>query len=380
MLSKPTVPGHRFFIVFLSAILWVIGNSASKLQSAEKPARYSPALEKVIEGAKKEGALKIQWLPARLGGEVGLRPMVEAMNRTYGTNIKLRFTPGPDFNIMLNKIIQEKAAGAPASSDVNLMSANQASQGENSGMLRKMDWESILERPAPPDANVSRLAPKGASVIVASRVVGITYNSNLVKGSDIPDSMEDVFNPKWKGKIVSATGAPGLYQFAAKDMLGYDHMKGYTQRLGKHIGGLTSCSNVERISSGEFAMMVFDCGHDDAVRYQKRGAPLGHAIVREITRINLMYVGVPLNAENPNAATLFINFLHTPEGQVLQWQHSSQDFHIYPEAYTRNLVQRVISARGKLVLDTVEREQSLGHEEVSRIRDEFVKILMEGSR
>jgi len=37
----------------------------------------------------------------------------------------------------------------------------------------------------------------------------------------------------------------------------------------------------------------------------------------------------------------------------------------------------VVEARGKLALDSVERELSLGHEEVNRLRDEFVKILKE---
>jgi hypothetical protein len=54
--------------------------------------------------------------------------------------------------------------------------------------------------------------------------------------------------------------------------------------------------------------------------------------------------------------------------------------HIYPEAHTRKPVQKIIDARGKLALDTVEREMSLGHEEVNRVRDEFVKLLKERGR
>jgi hypothetical protein len=37
-------------------------------------AARSPALDKVIEGAKTEGSLKLQWLAGRLDGEAGLRP------------------------------------------------------------------------------------------------------------------------------------------------------------------------------------------------------------------------------------------------------------------------------------------------------------------
>jgi ABC-type Fe3+ transport system substrate-binding protein len=113
-------------------------------------------------------------------------------------------------------------------------------------------------------------------------------------------------------------------------------------------------------------MMVFDCGHDDAYRYQKRGAPVGHITQRDC-RINLLYMGVPVHAEHPNAAALFINFMNTREGQALQWEHARHDLHIYPEANTRKPVQRVVEARGssRWIAWT---ELSLGHEEVNRIR------------
>ncbi len=368
----------------LSLLSWsflIVGMSAflGPSQQASAQTRIA-ALQKIIEEAKKEGVLKLQWLGGRLDGDAGLRPMVAAVNKMYGTNIKLQYTPGPDFPTMLNKITQEKAAGVPSSTDINLMTSNHVAEGAKNGVLRKMDWASILERPAPSDANINRISPEGYAVMIASRVVGITYNSSLVKGDDIPDRMEDVFKPKWKGKIASTVFATGLYQFAAKDMLGYEYMKDYTQRLARHIGGLIACNAVDRISSGEFAMMVFDCGHDDAFRYQKRGGPVGHAVPKEIARINLLYMGVPVHAEHPNAATLFINFMQTREGQALQWEHARHDLHIYPEANTRKPVQRVVDARGKLALDTVERELAIGHEEVNRIRDEFVKILKESGR
>src|SRR5262245_14965943 len=340
----------------------------------------SAELEKVIEGAKTEGSLRLQWLAGRLDGEAGLRPMIAAMNKRYGTSVKLQYTPGPDFPTMLNKITQEKAAGLTSSTDISLMAASHSAEGLKTGLLRKLDWGAILERPAPSDANINRVAPEGVAVMIASRVIGITYNTNLVKGGDIPASMEDVFKPKWKGKIVSTPFGVGLTQFAAKDLLGYEYMKNYTQRLARLIGGLTACSNVDRVSSGEFAMMVFDCGQDDTLRYQKRGAPLGHATVKEVAATIQLHMGVPVHAQHPNAAALFINFMSTEEGQALQWEYARHDLHIYPEAHTRRSLQKVAEAHGKFGIGTVERELMLGLEETNRIRAEFQKILKEGGQ
>lgn len=374
MIPRGMFSASASFLLILSSV-----SSLVRVQVVGAQAR-SPALERVFEGAKKEGVLKIQWLAGRLDGEAGMRPMIAAMNKRYGTNVKLQFTPGPDFPTMLNKISQEKAAGLPSSTDISLMAASHTAEGLKIGLLRKLDWGAILERPAPSDANVNRVAPEGVAVMIASRVIGITYNTNLVKGDDIPVSMEDVFKPKWKGKIVSTPFGVGLTQFAAKDLLGYEYMKNYTQRLATQVGGLTACSNVDRVSSGEFAMMVFDCGQDDTLRYQKRGAPLGHAIIKEVAATVQLHMGVPMHAQHPNTAILFINFMSTSEGQGLQWEHARHDLHIYPEAHTRKALQKVAEAHGKFGIGTVERELMLGLEETNRIRAEFQKILKEGGR
>lgn len=371
--------GHAFPRL-LSALLSVAGVILVTASPPSLAAAPSPALEKVIEGAKTEGSLKLQWLAGRLDGEAGLRPMIAAMNKRYGTSVKLQYTPGPDFPTMLNKISQEKAAGLSSSTDISLMAASHTAEGLKTGLLRKLDWGSILERPAPSDASINRVAPEGVAVMIASRIIGITYNTNLVKGEDIPAGMEDVFKPKWKGKIVSTPFGVGLTQFAAKDLLGYEYMKNYTQRLASHIGGLTACSNVDRVSSGEFAMMVFDCGQDDTLRYQKRGAPLGHATVKEVAATIQLHMGVPVHAQHPNAAALFINFMSTQEGQALQWEHARHDLHIYAEAHTRRPLQKVAEAHGKFGIGTVERELMLGLVETDRIRVEFQKILKEGGR
>lgn len=163
-------------------------------------------------------------------------------------------------------------------------------------------------------------------------------------------------------------------------MLGYDAMKHYTERLAQHIGGLFSYTDVPRIGSGEFAMIVFDCGSYSTLTYKKRGAPVDSTTIREATRINHFYMGVPVHAEYPNAAALLTAFLHTQEGQGLLWEVARLDLHIYPESHSRKQVLKVINARGKVMLDTVERDLKLGHEEMTRTRDEFVKILKQGGR
>ena len=342
--------------------------------------KISPALQKVIDGAKKEGVLKIQWTAGRLGGDAGVRKMVAAMNKRYGTDLKLRFTPGPSFPRMTAKLLQEHAAGQPSSSDILLGSSNHISQGTAKGMLMQLDWEGLLERPNPKDANINRTAPKGAGVGIASRVVGISYNSRLVKPADVPKSMEDVFNPKFKGKIASTPYATGLYQFAADDMLGRERMTDYTKRLAGQIGGLMGCNAMERIASGEFMMLVFDCGHDDAIRMKRKGAPVAQATIKEISRVNIIYFGIPKHAQHPNAAILFANFMHTDQGQKLQWELGGHDLHIYPQSHTRKPVMDILAGGGLLFIDTVERNNIHDPKALRAIQKEYRQILKKGGK
>jgi len=365
------------FLVFVALLAFSIITLSNKKAEAQKEG--SPALRDVIEGAKKEGVLRLQWLSGNLS-DAGLRAIVAAMNRRYKTNIRLEFTPGPDMQQMYSKITQEKASRLASSTDVNLMTGQHVARSLKVDLWKRVDWDAILERPAPTDAIVNRVAPEGVAMMIGSAVVGITYNTNLIKGSDIPVSMEDVFKPKWQGKIASTPYATGLYHFAAPDMLGYDYMKNYTQRLAKHIGGLFSCTDVPRISSGEFLMMVFDCGSYSTLQYKKRGAPVDSTPIKEATRINYFYMGVPVHATHPNAGTLLIAFLHTREAQDLLWESASLDLHFYPETHSRKVVLKAINAGTKVMLDTAERHLKIGTEELVRINDEFIKILREGGR
>ena len=134
---------------------------AATLMAGEAAAR-SAALEKVIAGAKKEGVLRVLWTEGHFGGDVGFRAMLAAINKRYGTNIQLQFTQGGSFPVNLGRLTQEYRAGQPSSSDIFLGGANHMVAGLKSGMLMKVDWEALVERPKPPHPVLDRLDRAGA--------------------------------------------------------------------------------------------------------------------------------------------------------------------------------------------------------------------------
>ena len=343
--SKTLVSG-----LFVSALLF------SSLLSTDVSAR-SAALEKVIAGAKKEGAMKVLWTEGHFGGDVGLRDMVDAMNKRYGTNVKLQFTQGRSFPANLGRLTQEYKAKQKSSTDIFLGSGSHMVSGGKTGLLQKVDWNALIERPAPKKASFERVNPDGVGVAVASRVVGIVYNKNLVKGDDIPTSIEDVLKPKWKGLVATTPYVTGFYQFAAPDVFGEKFMLDYSRRLKPQIGGFFSCNSLDKLASGEFAMLIFDCGKDATVRYQRRGAPLEHAVPKEIVRNNIINLGVTSNADHPNVGKLFIAFTQTKEGQELLWKHGAYDLEVYPGSRSGKLVAEMRSKypNAKFLFSTVQR-------------------------
>ena len=82
----------RYLFVIVSALVFLVA-----AQLPHDAAAGSAALEKVIEGEKKEGLLKLLWTEGHFGGDIGLRAMLDALNKRNGTNIKLQFTQGGAF-------------------------------------------------------------------------------------------------------------------------------------------------------------------------------------------------------------------------------------------------------------------------------------------
>ena len=44
--------------------------------------------------------------------------------------------------------------------------------------------------------------PTSARRLIAARVIGIVYNTSIVKPADAPKSLEDLVKPQYKGKVV----------------------------------------------------------------------------------------------------------------------------------------------------------------------------------
>ena len=89
--------------------------AATERQStANAPAAAAPstaaqpsARQALIDAARQEGVLELVWGEGVAGGREGVAQLAEGLNRRYGLNLDVRFTPGPSFPEMAARIGQE---------------------------------------------------------------------------------------------------------------------------------------------------------------------------------------------------------------------------------------------------------------------------------
>ena len=331
-------------------------------------------LKELVEGAKKETTLRAMWSSRSLSGSKGFSHLVAAMNKKYGTNIKPQFTPGPSMTKMIGRLTREMKAGQPASTDVLWNNSGGMLNSTKTGLTRSLNWMAYLDRPMlKPEPGFDPLAPGGIGLASASTLVGIMYNSDVVKGDDIPKSMNDVLHPKWKGKIASTPYVAGLREFATPSLLGKEVMVDYAKKLSKHVGGLIRCGTVDRLTSGEFAMLVFSCGDQYVNQAKRDGLPLGYSVVNEAVVSHTRYGAVPVHSQAPHAAALFIAYLHSKEGQKWMWEVNGFDFHLYPESHERKVLADARARGAKVAVNSPQWLAS--QKDYRKTRKELEKIM-----
>ncbi|HEX3593275.1 MAG TPA: extracellular solute-binding protein [Pseudonocardiaceae bacterium] len=121
--------------------------------------------------------------------------LVKAFERQTGVNVKVR---SDDEDVLAQQIEQE---GANSPADVFYT--------ENTPPLVRLDEKGLL---APVDSNSMSAVPAQYSasdhnwVGVSARVSTLVYNTDDLKPADLPKSVLDLANPKWRGKLDIAPG------------------------------------------------------------------------------------------------------------------------------------------------------------------------------
>lgn len=184
-------------------------------------------------------------------------------------------------------------------------------------------FENLLAVP-----NVSQIAglemrdPEGEWVGHQMTEWCITYNTKLLKPEDLPATWDDMLsNPKWGGGHLGLGNRPQLWLFALRAAKGDAWARDFTEKLFSKLKPQLRKEGVNAVISlvalGDIHASLPASGYRTRLMADK-GAPVSFYCPEPVP-VSVNEIALLRGSPNPNAGRLFINWLLSKEGQVVQF-------------------------------------------------------------
>ena len=259
-----------------------------------------------VAAAKQEGKVVIYG-----SLESGIMDAVEkAFSAKYGIPIEYFRASS---NKTLDRVLTEQRAGR-VQSDVVITNRGPMLLLKKSGAFAK--YVSPEASNFPDDVK----DPDGVlSPIYREVIIGILYNTKLVKPGDAPKSLEDLTTPKWRGKW--AMPDPSRHFTTGAWLKNFDKLYGKNAMAmirklaaAKPILVESFIPSVQKVISGEALAGITYLKYVHI--FGKDGAPLDYARLPSYLADG-HHVAIQAKAPHPNAARLFEDFFISPEGMKI---------------------------------------------------------------
>ena len=319
-------------------LLWLISYSAANAQAVN------------LEAAKKEGRVVLY-------GTVVPQAMESIFNsfeKKYG--IKVDYWRA-SANGVAERAANEWRAGRPGFDIVE----------GNPGLNATLKKEGGFAKYIPPSSEkfAEHFQDKD-SQMTAWRLIPISvlYNTDTVKAADRPRTLDDLIDPRWKGKIT----IPNPTQHAETAQFFWNLRK---FRGDKWLDFVKALAKQEPHLVESFAPVPNALIRGEAqiglgyIKYLKQyKGPLDYVLLdKHLTELNVMSIGS--KAANPNAARLYVEFICSIEGQKLVAEQG--EFALYPG------INPAITDAEKVVASTVLMDRPTP-EEFKKLNAEFRPI------
>ena len=258
--------------------------------------------------AKSEG--QVVWYTTLIF-DTAVRPLIASFEQTY-PGVEVKFTRNDSVPTAL-KIMTESRAGKP-----------QADVFDGTETAEPLIQAGFVDKYVPPnvDEYPSQLRdPNEYWSAFLLYFLTPAVNTNLVPADQRPRTLDDLLDPKWRGKIAwNMSSSTGSMAFVAGVMQSMGEKNGYAYllKLSKQRiinVDVTARAMVDRVAEGEYSIALGIFNHH-AVMAAAKGAPVAWLKLDPIVG-SLAMTGVVKNAPHPNAARLFVDFLLSRKTQEL---------------------------------------------------------------
>ena len=295
--------------IFLAAALLLLAAAtcfaAAAPASIPQLALYQGAdREKIlIDGARKEGALSLY------GSHTWYRTMAKEFEKKYPFIKVTEYRT--DGRSLIKRALEEIRAGQYIADII-------ATTGEQMDLMKR---EGVFQEYHVPDARhfPDEVKHKGKSgyyyVGHYETYASLGFNTTLVPPTDAPKTMQDLLNPKWKGKMSIVSTTTGTRWIGSTlDAFGKEYLEKLAEQDVK-VQSMSGAALSGLVASGEVPLSptIFDANITQA---KQKGAPVDWRGLEPVVT-TVAYAGLTLKAPHPHAALLYLDWLHSKEGQLL---------------------------------------------------------------
>jgi len=314
--------GEKFWPAVLFGLLLTALSMPVATQAADA---QSSALKSLIDGARREGRLNVSVVTSQ--GAKGGEALGEAFKRRFGLgDMKITFDLNQGTAGDANKAISEEQSGIPPTFDAMYFVDEAVLLLKESKAISRIDnWQTLLTEIAPEAHKVrDKLSPQpfdGYAFTWATRVNALLYNPKLIARDDLPRTLTEYGNAKYKGKY----SVPPWITRAIMGTLKYDKEEwlNVVRSWGRNKGQMLPFNaGIDRLLLGELSFLAANDYYYYAEKDKDRNAPIGLSFFEDLTTLHRAMNVVMEGARHPNAAKLFTLWSMGEEASLLFQKYS----------------------------------------------------------
>jgi iron(III) transport system substrate-binding protein len=311
-----TIRDCFYYLAILLLMGFILGASNVEAATAEETLaginRLPPTERQatLIREAKKEGV--VIWYAAM--NREDLRQFTSAFEAEYPFLKVEVLTSGPQS--LLNRILTEYRAGKYTYDTLNVRSSALYTLKKANAVMR-------YDTPNRKALRAGFYDKEGYMNGLWASLLVYLFNTHQVSRAQAPKSIDDLLEPKWRGKLGMDKDADD-WLAAVLDFYGDDKGKQIARALGAQKLQIRNGRSLvsQLVAAGEFPVQI-DAHHHEAVALRKAGAPIDYVFPEPFIPVKAVSAFVlSSQPSHPYAAALLVDFMLSRKGQEIAYRQN----------------------------------------------------------
>lgn len=324
-------------------------------------------LADLVERARKEGHLNTA-TRTQVGPYVP--KLIAAFNKRFGLNLDITMALGDQTGKMAQLITTLEAGGSPALDGYATQDTDMIELVKR-GFVEYLDgWEKILPEINPKvksgEVTLEQISPKpfaGYAFIWADSARGFLYNTNKIKANELPKTIVELADPKWKGRFVNipytSPWEMGYVLYYKQKGMPPEKWIEVMDGVGKNTYAVLRSGGVERLMIGEFDFMVEALSTWFELKDKAPDAPVGFQFWSDYTQVVHAEMFTPKGSRTPAASHLFNLWMTTPEAASI-WMPGTYDVNMrYGSSANDEKARKLVQDAGSTVASFLDHPKGL---------------------